>query len=105
MSLSSRAGYVLIVVGLVFVPISFIFTGSTAVLCPQLDGVAYNAIGVHLGKFRITGIKISNLAFFWYDGCNHRISSLIPVLLGVVSIGLGTAVVRREKEWFARSNS
>jgi len=89
MPLWERASSASIILGLTFIPLTFAFSGSTAALCTDVGGIAYDVIEINLGSFRITEVNLSGLRFFWYDGCNTHVSSLIPVLLGIWMIGFG----------------
>lgn len=92
MALSPRTGTALVGFGALLVPLSFAFSGSTAMLCTDVDGVAYDAIGIHLSRLHVTAIDVFGLVFYWSDGCNVHVSSLIPVLLGVWLVGFGLVV-------------
>lgn len=90
---SRRVGLVIVVLGLLLCVLAFGYSGSTQRACPGLESVAYDTVGVDPGGFEVTSVDRSTMELAWYDGCNWRSSSLVPLLAGLASLGLGLAFV------------
>lgn len=95
MSSSTRRGYAFLAVGLVLCLSVVMFGGSTQRACPGIQSPVYEMVGVHPAGFDLMGIDLASLELSWYDGCNRRSNSLIPLILGIGSLVAGVATVRR----------
>ena len=94
MVMSRRAGYALLVLGVVLGIAPFVLGGGTALAC-DIDSVIYNTIGIYPAEYAVTGVDLSSLELFWSDGCNSRTSSLVPFFVGVGSLLMGLAITKR----------
>lgn len=96
MALHRRAGYVLLVIGILLFSLTFAFSGSTDRACPNIDSVVYDTVGVYPAEFGVTGVDLSNLEVGWYDGCNWRSGSLLFPILGFVAVIAGLVISRTQ---------
>jgi len=90
-----RAEYALAVVGVVLCGLAARIGGSTQRACPGIDSAVYEAVGVDPWGIRLLGVDLPSLALSWYDGCNWRTNSLVPLALGCLCLLAAVAVRRR----------
>lgn len=95
-SMVNRAyiGYALIVVGVGIGLLSLTFGGATDRACPEIDSIVYETTGVQPSGLAITGINLGDWTVEWYDGCNWRTNSLIPLIFGSFISFAGVLTVR-----------
>jgi hypothetical protein len=93
MVLNRRAGFVLLVLGIVLFSLTFAFSGSTDRACPEIDSVVYDTVGVHPADFGVTAVDLSDLEVGWYDGCNWHSGPLLFPVLGFVTSIAGLAIL------------
>lgn len=98
-----RAGYLLLVLGILLFSLTFVFAGGTDRACPEIDSAVYDTIGVQPGAFGVTDVDLSNLEVEWYDGCNWHGGSLLFPILGIVTFTAG--LVLSSKPRGIQSNS
>jgi len=93
----SRVGWLLVFAGIAVALLSFGFGGSTARACPELGGPVYDTLGIHPGGVELLAVDLADATVEWYDGCNWRTNSLLPLGVGllVTAAGLRTAVRQR----------
>ncbi|QPV64018.1 hypothetical protein I7X12_05150 [Halosimplex litoreum] len=94
MNVSDRTEYALAVVGVALCALTARVGGSTQRACPGVDGAVYEAVGVDPRGVRLLGVELPSLALSWYDGCNWRTNSLVPLALGCLCL-LAAVVIRR----------
>jgi hypothetical protein len=94
MALPRRAGYVLLVIGILIFSLTVVVSGSTDRACPGIDSVVYDTVGVYPAEFSVTGTDLSNLEVRWYDGCNWRSAPLLFPILGIVAFIVGLGIAR-----------
>ena len=82
MILPSRLRYLLVALGVGIGLLSIGFGGATQRACPGIDSIVYEVIRVHPSGVKITNIGFTTATIEWYDGCNWRTQSLVPVALG-----------------------
>lgn len=90
----THIGYALILVGVGIGLLSFGFGGATARACPQINSVVYATIGVHPTGVAITGVDIGSGSIQWYDGCNWRTNSFVPLVVGGLVSTAGVLTLR-----------
>ena len=91
-----RLGWLLVVVGVGIAVLSLTVGGSTARACPGLDESMYGALGVHPAGVELTGLDLADATVEWYDGCNWRTNSAVPLALGTpVSLAGAVALARQ----------
>lgn len=100
-----RIGYFLVALGVVLSFSPFVFAGGTQRACPGIESVVYDTVRIFPAGFAFTGIDWASLELHWYDGCNWRDSSLIPLLLGIGSFVVGFTVIRRTAGVSANSSA
>ena len=93
----ARLSYLLVVAGIGIAALSLTVGGSTARACPGIGGFVYRTFGVHPGGVELVGIDPATATVEWYDGCNWRTNSLLPLGIGlfVACGGLLTLVRQR----------
>lgn len=94
MNVPDRAEYALAAVGVVCCGLTARVGGSTQRACPGIDSTVYEAVGVDPWGVRLLGVELPSLALSWYDGCNWRTNSLLPLALGCCCL-LAAVLVRR----------
>ena len=104
-SRSRYVGYALLGLGVVLCLVPFVMGGSTMRACPGIHSAVYDTIGIYPAGYEVTGVDLERLGLYWYDGCNSRSSSLVPLLIGVTSLGSGLAIVRRARGETSRASS
>ena len=70
------------------------FGGATQRACPGIESVAYEMIRVHPSSVKLTNIEFGTATLRWYDGCNWRTQSLVPLVSGFIVSLIGTVVIR-----------
>lgn len=89
-----RTGYILLVLGILLFPLTFVFSGGTDRACPEIDSVVYDTVGVYPAEFGVTGADLSNLEVGWYDGCNWHSGPLLFPILGLLTSIAGIVISR-----------
>jgi hypothetical protein len=83
----SRFGVLLVGLGVAIGLLSIRFGGATQRACPGIESVVYRTVGVHPAGVAITDVEFTTATVEWYDGCNWRDQSLVPLVLGgIVSV-------------------
>lgn len=95
MSSPRYVGALFIVLGIIFLALTASLSGGTERAC-DMNSVVYDTIGIHPTESTLTEIDLSNAEVQWYDGCNWHDGPLIPFLLGLGSITVGSAVLGRD---------
>lgn len=90
----AHLGYTLIIVGVCICLLSFTLGGGTDRTCPEIDSIVYETTGVQPTEVAITGIDLGDVTVEWYDGCNWRTNSLVPVVFGGLISFAGVLTVR-----------
>ncbi|MDS0259976.1 hypothetical protein NDI56_11285 [Haloarcula sp. S1CR25-12] len=93
----TRLGHLLVTAGVGIALLSPWFGGSTALACPELGGPVYDTFGVHPGGVAITGIDLADGTVEWYDGCNWRTNSFLPLVAGLVVSLAGVVTATRQR--------
>ncbi|WP_152436561.1 hypothetical protein [Halosimplex carlsbadense] len=97
MNVPDRAEYALVVVGVVCCGLTARVGGSTQRACPGIDSAVYEAVGVDPWGVRVLGVELPSLALSWYDGCNWRTNSLVPLALGLCCLVTAAALRRKSR--------
>ena len=90
---SLRFGHLLVAAG-VGIALLSVWTGGATDRACQIDGVAYDLVGIHLAGASVTGVDLAAATIEWYDGCNWHTNSLVPVAVGAVAPAAGTLALR-----------
>ena len=94
MILPCRLGFLLVALGVGIGLLSIGFGGSTQRACPGINSIVYEMIRVHPSGVEITNIGFTTVTIEWYDGCNWRTQSLVPVTLGLLLSLVGFLTIR-----------
>lgn len=78
----THIGYALILAGVGIGLLSLGFGGATDRACLEINSVVYETIGIHPSTAAITGVDLSDGTIEWYDGCNWRTNSFVPLVVG-----------------------
>lgn len=92
MELSHLAGYALLLAGIFLSLLPFVTGPSTLGGC-VIQSTVYETIGIDPTGYRLLEINWRHLQLLWYDGCNSRRSSFIPLFFGIGSLMAGYIVV------------
>jgi hypothetical protein len=77
----------LLALGVLLVVATFEFPlGATAAFCGQSVTTWSPLAGLSVPIVDLTGFGLSELVFYWSDGCNGHTSSLVPVLAAVACV-------------------
>lgn len=87
-------GHALIIVGVGIGLLSLSLGGATQRACPAIGSAVYETIGVQPTGVAVTGIDLSDGTIEWYDGCNWRTNSLVPLAVGGLASIAGVLTVR-----------
>ena len=91
-----RLGLVLVFVGVVLCLLPFVTGSATLGQCLE-TGLFYDLFGIDPMQYRAT-VDLQTLDMYWFDGCNGHRSSLVPAIVGVVSIAAGIVTNRTGSE-------
>lgn len=94
MARMSRFGCLLVALGMAIGLLSVSFGGATQRACPGIESIVYEMFRVHPGGVKITDIEFAAGTVEWYDGCNWREQSLVPLGLGFVVSLAGIVAIR-----------
>jgi hypothetical protein len=96
MARMSRFGYLLVALGVAIGLLSISFGGATERACPGIESIVYEMFRVHPAGVKITDIEFATGTIEWYDGCNWREQSLVPLGLGLVVSLAGVVAIRMD---------